>query len=422
MFLDKVIITCKAGNGGDGKVAFRREKFVPNGGPAGGDGGKGGDIVFEATNNLTNLVEFRYTKVFKAENGENGGKNNMFGKKAEDMVILVPKGTVIKNVKTDKVIADLTQDGQTFIALKGGKGGRGNSKFATATRQAPNFSELGDRTEPFELLLELKTIADVGLIGYPNVGKSSLLSAVSNAKPKIANYHFTTLTPNIGVVKANNGTSVWADIPGLIEGASTGHGLGLDFLKHIERTRLLIHVLDASGSEGRNPYQDFLTINKELNNYSQKVSAIPQVIALNKIDLVSDKKALETLKNKLKKHNSQIYEISAIAYMGLNELIENVVNTLKQMPAPHDMEIEETDIDKKDKTQFEVTMLEPGYFEVTGYLIEQIIKGVNINDTYSAGYFQKRLKENGIIDKLLQMGMKEGDIVKISQIEFEYVI
>lgn len=421
MFLDKVKITCKAGNGGDGKVSFRREKFVPNGGPDGGDGGKGGDIIFKATNNLTNLIEFRFTKIFKAQNGEAGLKRNCNGKKADDLTIYVPKGTVIKNLKTDKIIADLTEHDQTFVALKGGKGGKGNSKFATAVRQAPNFSELGERTQEFELLLELKTIADVGLVGYPNVGKSSLLASVSNAKPKIANYHFTTLSPNMGVVKALNSSYVWADIPGLIEGASQGLGLGLEFLRHIERTRLLVHVIDASGSEDRDPYSDYLTINNELEKYSEKVKNIPQIIALNKVDLISDRSELEKLKKKIGK-DKQIFEISAVAYMGLNELIEAVVNKLNELPKIQEYVIEEVDIDRKDKKEYSVKISEDGVFVVSGNLIDDIIKGVNINDFASNAYFQKRLKDEGIIEKLLEMGLQEGDSVKIAEIEFEYVI
>lgn len=421
MFLDKVIITCQAGKGGDGKTAWHREKFVPNGGPDGGDGGKGGDIIFEATTNLSNLVDFRYTKKFKAEDGENGGKRNCDGKKAPNLTIKVPKGTVIKNVKTGKVIADLTEDGQTFVALKGGKGGRGNSKFATPTRQAPNFSELGDKTEPFELQLELKTIADVGLIGYPNVGKSSLLAAVSNAKPKIANYHFTTLAPNIGVVKANNGSSVWADIPGLIEGASEGHGLGLEFLRHIERTRLLLHVIDASGSEGRDPYEDYLTINNELDKYSDKVKNTPQIVVLNKLDLINDKTQLESLKQQIGL-DKEIYEISAVAHMGLNELMQAVVEKLKTIEKQPVQEIEETDIDKKDRKQVIIEQDDEHAFVVSGYLIDEIVKGVNVDDFYSNAYFQKRLKDEGVIDKLLEAGMQEGDTVKIEGYEFEYTV
>lgn len=424
MFIDKVKITCKAGNGGNGKVHFRREKFVPNGGPEGGDGGRGGSIIFKTTPNMTNLVDFRFTKVFKAGNGEDGGNNMCDGKAAQDLTILVPVGTVIKNASTDKVIADLTTAGEEFLALKGGRGGRGNSKFATSTRQAPRFAEMGEQTKPFELILELKTIADVGLIGYPNVGKSSLLKAVSNAKPKIANYHFTTLSPNIGVVKAYNTSMVWADIPGLIDGASEGVGLGHDFLRHIERTRVLIHVIDAAGSEGRDPYQDYININNELKKYSEYVSHIPQVVALNKIDLIDPdirEEYLAELKNQIGK-DVPIFEISAVAFMGLNELIKYVADLVEKQPELVKMDIEEKDIDKRTRNTFEIAKLDDHYYEVFGDLIDEIAFNVIINDYQSFAYFQKRIKDEGIIDALLEAGMKEGDTVKMCQIEFEYTL
>ncbi|MBR2467606.1 MAG: GTPase ObgE [Clostridia bacterium] len=424
MFLDKVKITCKAGNGGNGKVHFRREKFVPNGGPEGGDGGRGGSIIFKTTPNMTNLVEFRFTKNFKAGNGEDGGNNMCDGKSAEDLYIYVPVGTVIKNAATNKVIADLTTADEEFLALKGGRGGKGNSKFATATRQAPRFAEMGEQTKPFELILELKTIADVGLIGYPNVGKSSLLKAVSNAKPKIANYHFTTLSPNIGVVKAYDSSMVWADIPGLIEGASEGIGLGHDFLRHIERTRVLIHVIDAAGSEGRDPYQDYLKINEELEKYSDYVANIPQVIALNKIDLI-DPDIREEYLVELKKQigdEHKVFEISAAAFMGLDDLIKYVSTVVEKQPDIVKMEIEEENIDRRTKKTFEVIQLDEGYFEVVGDLIEEIAFGVVLDDYTSFSYFQKRVKDEGIIDALLDAGLQEGDTVKMCQIEFEYTL
>ena len=424
MFIDKVKITCKAGNGGNGKVHFRREKFVPNGGPEGGDGGRGGSIIFKTTPNMTNLVDFRFTKVFKAGNGEDGGNNMCDGKAAQDLTILVPVGTVIKNASTDKVIADLTTAGEEFLALKGGRGGRGNSKFATSTRQAPRFAEMGEQTKPFELILELKTIADVGLIGYPNVGKSSLLKAVSNAKPKIANYHFTTLSPNIGVVNAYNTSMVWADIPGLIDGASEGVGLGHDFLRHIERTRVLIHVIDAAGSEGRDPYQDYININNELKKYSEFVSHIPQVVALNKIDLIDPdirEEYLAELKKQIGK-DVPIFEISAVAFMGLNELIKYVADLVEKQPELVKMDIEEKDIDKRTRKTFEIAKLDDHYYEVFGDLIDEIAFNVILNDYQSFAYFQKRIKDEGIIDALLEAGMKEGDTVKMCQIEFEYTL
>ena len=346
------------------------------------------------------------------------------GKSAPDLTILVPIGTVIKNAETNKVIADLTESGEEFLALRGGKGGRGNSKFATATRQAPRFAEMGEQTKPFELILELKTIADVGLIGYPNVGKSSLLKAVSNAKPKIANYHFTTLAPNIGVVKAFNTNMVWADIPGLIEGASDGVGLGHDFLKHIERTRVLIHVIDAAGSEGRDPYQDYVKINEELSKYSDYVAGIPQVVALNKIDLIDPdirEEYLEMLKNQIG-DSVKIFTVSAAAFMGLDDLISYVAKLIESQPDIVKMEIEETNIDKRTRKTFEVIKHDEGFYEVIGDLIEEIAFNVILDDYNSFAYFQKRIKDEGIIDALLDEGMQEGDTVKMCQIEFEYLI
>ena len=424
MFLDKVKISCKAGNGGNGKVFFKRAKYVPNGGPEGGDGGRGGSIVFKTTVELTNLGEFRYKKVFKAGNGEDGGTNMCDGKSAKDLVILVPVGTVIKNAETNNVIADLVEPGEEFVALKGGKGGRGNSKFATATRQAPRFAEMGEQTKPFDLILELKTIADVGLVGYPNVGKSSLLNAVSNAKPKIANYHFTTLSPNIGVVNAFDKSMGWADIPGLIEGASEGVGLGHDFLRHIERTRAIIHVIDASGSEGREPIADFNKINEELKKYGDKVSKIPQIVALNKIDLIDAdmrEEYLELLRKQFPK-DVKLFTISAAAFMGLDDLIKEVYALVSSQPKQIRMEIEEFDIDKRGRKTYTINKVEEGYFEVSGDLIEEIAFNVIINDYNSFAFFQKRLKDEGIIDALLAEGMQEGDTVKMCQIEFEYVI
>ena len=419
MFLDKVKIVCKAGNGGDGCISFRREKYVPNGGPDGGDGGKGGNIIFKSTAELTNLTEFRYKKVFRAENGEGGSGSNRYGKSAKDLTILVPVGTVVKDAETGKVLADFIAKDEEFVILKGGAGGRGNAKFATATKQAPRFSELGVKTKEFELLLELKTIADVGLLGFPNVGKSSLLAAVSNAKPKIANYHFTTLSPNIGVVKFFNSSFVLADIPGLISGASEGLGLGHDFLKHIERTRLLIHVVDISGSEGRDAFEDYEKINNELKNYGNGLDQIPQIIALNKVDLVADKSIIEKFKKKVK--DASIYEISAVAHLGLNELLEAVVKKLETLPKSERLEIEAHEIDKIDNKSYEI-IKDGKYFIVRGGLIDEILRGVVLSDFRSNAYFQKRMKEEGIIDAMKAKGLKEGDLVRIgNDIELEYV-
>lgn len=418
MFLDRVKILCKAGNGGNGSVAFRREKFVPNGGPDGGDGGKGGDIIFQSTSSMTNLGEFRFKKVFKAENGDNGSGNNKYGKSAKDMTILVPIGTIIKNSTNNKILADFINDNEKVVLLKGGNGGKGNAKFATSTKQAPMFAENGIQTKEFELLLELKTIADVGLVGFPNVGKSSLLSQVSNAKPKIANYHFTTLAPNVAVVKAYNSSFVMADIPGLISGASEGLGLGYDFLMHIERTRLLIHVVDISGSEGRDPYKDYLAINYELSNYSEKVSKIPQIIALNKMDLVQDEKIVDDFIKKLPK-DAVVCKISAISKTGIDDLMKVVVNKLSSIPKPSRLEVEEENIDRRNNNMFKVYKINET-FVVEGDLIDEILRGVVLDDFTSNAYFQKRIKDEGIDKELKKLGIKEGDKVKFGDIEFEY--
>ena len=420
MFLDKVKIECKAGNGGNGVVAFRREKFVPNGGPSGGDGGKGGDIIFKCSKNLDNLGEFRFKKKFKAEDGLAGSANNKFGKDGKDLIIYVPKGTVIKNAQSGKVIADMYDDGDEIIVLKGGDGGRGNSHFATSTRQAPRFAEQGVITKTFELILELKTLADVGLVGFPNVGKSTLLSSVSNAKPKIANYHFTTLTPNIAVVNAFGKSFVMADIPGLISGASEGLGLGMDFLRHIERTRLLVHVVDISGSEGRDPWEDYLAINKELSKYGEKVANLPQIIALNKSDMLMDNSVVEDFKQKIN-GKSPVYVISAFTHSGLNELIECVIKTLETLPKIERVEIEEENIDKRNLREFNVAKVGENIYEVTGELVFEIMKRVNLEDMTSNAYFQKRIKNDGIIDALKAIGLQEGDLIRIGDYELEYV-
>ncbi len=418
MFVDKVKIKCKAGDGGDGAVAFRKEKFVPNGGPNGGDGGKGGSIIFTADKNLTNLVDFRYKKVFRANNGENGSGSNRYGKSAEDVVIKVPAGTVIRNAENNNVLADLMNVDDTIEILKGGKGGRGNAKFATSTRQAPRFSEKGVKTKEYEFILELRTLADVGLVGFPNVGKSTLLSIVSNAKPKIANYHFTTLAPNIGVVSLHNYSFVMADIPGLISGASQGLGLGHEFLRHIARTRLLIHVIDISGSEGRDPYQDYVEINKELASYSEEVAKLPQIIALNKADLLVDDKNIEDFKSKVG-DNAKIFVISAVSNDGVEKLMTEVILQLSKIQPKERLEVEEYDIDLKDYSKFEIIKTEDG-FEVIGDMVEKLLGNVALDDFRSNAYFQKRVKESGIIEELKKQGLKEGDKVIFGEIEFEY--
>ena len=419
MFLDKVKIECKAGNGGNGVVAFRREKYVPNGGPSGGDGGKGGDIIFKVSKDMDNLGDFRFKKKFKAGNGEDGSANNKYGRQGEDLVINVPRGTVIRNAANNKIVADMMDYDEEVVLLKGGQGGRGNSHFATSTRQAPRFAEQGVVTKSFELLLELKTLADVGLVGFPNVGKSTLLSSVSNARPKIANYHFTTLTPNIAVVNAYGNSFVMADIPGLISGASEGAGLGIDFLRHIERTRLLVHVIDIAGTEGRDPIEDYYAINQELEKYGDSVSQIPQIIALNKSDMLYDNSSIERFKEILPE-GTAVFVISAYTHEGLDQLIECVIKTLASLPKAEKLDIEEYNIDRRDLKQFEVVKVADGVFEVKGELVFEIMKRVNLEDIVSNAYFQKRIKNDGIIEALLEAGLKEGDMIRIGGYELEY--
>lgn len=419
MFLDKIMIECKAGNGGNGVVAFRREKFVPNGGPNGGDGGKGGDIIFKVSKDIDNLGDFRFKRKFKAENGEDGSGNNKYGKNGKDLYINVPKGTVIRNALNNKVIADLVNDDDEQIILRGGQGGRGNAHFATSTRQAPRFSEQGVITKSFELVLELKTLADVGLVGFPNVGKSTLLSSVSNARPKIANYHFTTLAPNIAVVNAYGSSFVMADIPGLISGASEGAGLGIEFLRHIERTRLLVHVVDIAGTEGRDPIDDYNAINSELEKYGEHVANIKQIVALNKSDMLEDNSIIDEFKENLPK-DVPVFVISAFTHSGLEELMECVVKTLSSLPKLEKLEIEEYDIDKRNLKEFSVQKVSAGVYEVTGELVFEIMKRVNLDDMVSNAYFQKRIKNDGIIDALLEAGMQEGDTIRIGDYELQY--
>lgn len=421
MFTDYVKIIAKAGDGGNGAISFRREKYVAAGGPDGGDGGKGGDIFFEVDPDSNTLINFRYNKKYKAENGKNGEGSNKYGRSGEDLYIKVPIGTVIKDAKTDKVLADLSKKGQKELVLSGGRGGKGNSHFATSTRQAPRFAQDGEKGEEKELILELKLIADVGLIGFPNVGKSTFLSMTTSATPKIADYHFTTLEPNLGVVKTEYGDSfVIADIPGIIEGASEGTGLGLQFLRHIERTRLLLHVIDVSGSEGRNPVEDFYKINKELKKYSEKLSKRKQVIAANKIDIMQDENLYTELEKVAIENNIEIFKISAATGEGIKNLLQFLLKTLKVLPKDDNIAI----IDSKtytleDKEEFKVEKQE-GKFIIKGEAVERIMRRVNIGDNESLYYFQKSLDKLGVNQKLKEMGIKNGDIVKIIDYELEW--
>ena len=421
MFTDYVKIIAKAGNGGNGAISFRREKYVAAGGPDGGDGGKGGDIYFEVDPDSNTLIDFRYNKKFKAESGKNGEGNHKYGKSGDDLYIKVPIGTIVRDAKTNRVLADLSHKGQKELILAGGRGGKGNSHFATSTRQAPRFAQDGEKGEEKELILELKLLADVGLIGFPNVGKSTFLSMTTSATPKIADYHFTTLEPNLGVVKTEYGDSfVIADIPGIIEGASEGTGLGLQFLRHIERTRLLLHVIDVSGSEGRNPVDDFYKINEELRKYSEKLSKRKQIIVANKIDAMQDEKLYIELEKVAKENNMEIFKISAATGQGISDLIKHVSQILKTLPKEDLLEI----VDKKvytleDKEDY-VIKKEDGMFVIEGEAVERIMRRVNIADNESLYYFQKSLDNLGVNQKLKEMGIKEGDIVKIADYELEW--
>ena len=422
MFTDYVKIIVKSGDGGNGAVSFRREKYVVAGGPDGGDGGKGGDVYFEVDPDANTLIDFRFKKKFKAENGKNGEANNRYGKSGEDLYIKVPIGTIIKDAETGKIIADLSEKGQIEKIFPGGRGGKGNSHFATSTRQAPRFSIDGEKGIEKEIILELKLLADVGLIGFPNVGKSTFLSMVTSATPKIADYHFTTLEPNLGVVKAEYGDSfVIADIPGIIEGASEGVGLGLQFLRHIERTRLLLHVIDVSGTEGRNPVADFETINEELKKYSEKLSKRKQIIVANKIDSLQDEKLYNELENLAKEKDLEIYKISAATGQGIKELLKRVSEVLKELPKEELYSVEEKKIYtlQDDKTEYTI-IKEDGIYVVDGPAVQRVMRRVNLEDNESMYYFQKCLDELGVNEALKKAGVKEGDTVRVVDWELEW--
>ena len=418
MFLDIATIFVKAGNGGDGIVSFHTEKYVAQGGPDGGDGGNGGDIIFTVDKSASTLIDFKFAKHFRAEDGENGGAKNCKGKSGKALYIKVPKGTVIKEKKTGNILADMFFDDSEFLLQKGGLGGKGNARFATAQRKAPRISQKGEKTQEVELTLELKTIADVGLVGFPNVGKSTILSVISSAKPKIANYHFTTLTPNLGVVKYYDKDFVVADIPGLIEGASEGAGLGHNFLRHIERVRLIVHVVDISGIEGRDPYEDFLTINNELESYSAKLASLPQIVVANKCDLLEDESNIEEFEKKL---GSKVIRISAISNSGTKEMLDRISRDLEELPEIEPREVVAFDENRNDSTSYVITVDEDGVYEVHGGLINMLIRNVVLDDYESFRYFQKTLKDRGVIKALYNNGCKEGDTVRIGDIEFDFV-
>jgi len=418
-FVDHVKITAKAGNGGNGSASFHREKFIINGGPDGGDGGRGGDILLFADPNMHTLLDFRFKSKYTAENGGDGAANRCTGKRGEDLIIKVPVGTVVLDDESDRVMADMDRPGETRLLLRGGKGGWGNQHFATPTRQAPNFAKPGVKTEIRTLRLELKTIADVGLIGYPNVGKSSILSVVTSARPKVGNYHFTTLTPNLGIVRRFGHDIVLADIPGLIEGAAEGAGLGHDFLRHVERTRLLLHVVDASGSEGRDPADDLEQINTELDNYGDLADK-PQIIVMNKMDLPGAEENAKRLRNLAEGMGVPAFGVSAATHEGFEELLDETAKMLETLPPVLHYVEEAGPEPEEDFDEFNITV-EDHVFVVTGRGMERLIDSVNFDDLESMNWFHRTLRRKGVIDRLRQAGASEGATVRIAEMEFDFV-
>lgn len=422
MFVDIAKIKIKGGDGGAGAVAFHREKYVAAGGPDGGDGGKGGDVVFVVDDNLATLADFRYKRKYSASNGEGGKGGRCNGKKGKDLEIKVPRGTIIREANSKAVMADMSKT-ERFVAAKGGKGGWGNIHFATSTRQVPRFAKPGTPGEEWEVSLELKLLADVGLVGYPSVGKSSLISVVSQAKPKIGNYHFTTLVPNLGVVSMGEGSSfVIADIPGLIEGASEGIGLGHQFLRHIERCRMLIHIVDVSGSEGRNPIDDFEKINDELVKFNPELAQRPMIVAGNKIDM-AEPEQIEEFKNYVNSKGYEYYSICAPICEGTKELMNVTWNMLQTLPPIKEYDTEEIPFEAfiEDNNSFKITQVDDGYFLVEAKWFPKVLKGIDITDYEALQYMQRVLEKSGIFDALREKGIQEGDIVSLYDIEFEYI-
>jgi len=422
MFIDTAKIYIKAGDGGNGAVSFHRERYVPDGGPDGGDGGNGGSVIFIVNSNLMTLMDFRYKVRQLAQNGQNGKGANMTGKMGEDLYLDVPPGTLIRDAETGKVLVDLTASNQRAILAHGGRGGKGNSRFSTSTRRAPKFAQLGEKGEERSVILELKSIADVGLVGFPNVGKSTILSVLTSAHPKIADYAFTTLSPNLGVVKWREHSFVLADIPGLIEGAHEGAGLGHDFLRHIERTRMLVHVVDVSGIEGRDPIQDYHRINFELASFSEKLARLPQVVAANKSDLPSYFDNIERLKAELEPLGVVIVAVSAATKSGFDELLNKILAILESLPVTEetvDVQMELSVPIIYNINAFEVKN-EGRMYTVTGAAVDKLMRSVNLDDRESLGFFQKMCKQKGIIGELKRKGIVQGDTVRIGGVEFEY--
>lgn len=428
MFVDQVKIYIKGGDGGNGAVAFRREKYIPKGGPAGGDGGKGGDVIFEVEEGMRTLIDFRYKRYFKAARGEHGGPKNQHGKNAEDLIVKVPPGTMILHAKTKAVIADLTENGQRVTILKGGRGGKGNTRFTSSSNPAPEICENGEPGKEMEVILELKVLADVGLVGFPSVGKSTLLSTVSKARPKIAAYHFTTIVPNLGVVEVPDGRSfVMADLPGLIEGAHAGVGLGHQFLKHIERTRVIVHVIDMGSTEGRDPYEDYITINKELEQYNMRLLERPQLIAANKMDVDGAKENLEVFKTKLNA-DIPVFPISSATQFGIKELLYKIADVLEVTETfpMYDKDIQDEEqrvLYKyvKESQLFEVSRDMDGAFLLTGEELEKVFKMTDFTREASVRRFARQMRGMGVDDALRAKGAKDGDIVRIDQFEFEFI-
>lgn len=422
MFIDTAKIHIKAGDGGNGIVSFHRERHVPDGGPDGGDGGNGGNVVFVVNTNLLTLMDYRYKAHLYAQNGQNGRSANMTGKTGEDLYLEVPPGTLVKEADTGKILVDLTEANQRAVLARGGRGGKGNSRFATSTRRAPKFSQMGEKGEELNVLLELKTIADVGLVGFPNVGKSTILSVLSSARPKIADYPFTTLSPNLGVVQWHERSFILADIPGLIEGAHAGAGLGHDFLRHIERTRMLVHVVDASGIEGRDPIEDFNKINFELASFNSKLSNLPQIVAANKSELPGAAENVERLKSFLECQSIEVVAVSAATIKGFDELLGKVFAILDKLPVEEKIVQEHIEINldiNSNVNSFEV-ILEGHIFLVVGPAVDRLMRSVNLDDRESLGFFQKMCRQKGIISELKRKGIVQGDTVRIGRVEFDY--
>ena len=423
MFIDKARIFVKSGNGGNGAVSFRREKYVPAGGPDGGDGGNGASVIFEVDLGLRTLMDFKYQRKYVAEHGEDGSKKRKAGRNGEDLILKVPPGTIIRDEATGLVIADLKEEGDRAVVAKGGRGGKGNQHFANAVRQAPAFARSGSDGVEKWVVLELKMIADVGLLGFPNVGKSTFLSVVTKAKPKIANYHFTTLTPNLGVVQTKFGESfVLADIPGLIEGAAEGVGLGHDFLRHVERTKVLIHIVDISGLEGRDALDDFDKINGELKLYNEKLATRPQVVVANKMDILEDESIFDEFKNELEGRGYKVFKMSAATRQGVDDVIAYVSELLREAEEIELVSEEEMFRPELDEVQDEGLQIdiEDGVYVVTGKSLRRIIYSVNFDDMESLQYFQKAMESQGVFDRLREMGIEDGDTVRIYEIEFEF--